>query len=122
MRDLRVLIVDDNATNCISLVTTLRAFGCDCVSARSGVDGIDMLRSAALKNEPFDVLLLDFHMPHMSGLDVARAVARLGLSPKIIAMASSVDAKLASEPNIQAICTKPVRRGQLMHMLTGLLA
>lgn len=118
LRNLRVLIVDDNATNCTSLKTTLRAFGCYTVTARSGMDGIDILRGAALKNEPFDVLLLDCHMPHLNGLDVARAIAGLGLSPKIIALAPRVDSKVALEPNIQAICVKPVRRG---HMLVDLL-
>lgn len=122
LRGLRVLVIDDNATNCISLETTLASFGCTAMCARSGMDGIDVLRSGALKGEPIDMVILDYHMPHMSGLDVARAIARLGLTPKIIALASSVDAKLASEPNIMAICAKPVRRGQLLHMMSSILA
>ena len=39
----RMLVVDDNATNCISLETTLNAFGCIASSARSGADGTSTL-------------------------------------------------------------------------------
>lgn len=78
LKNLRVLVIDDNATNCIALETTMKQFGCHAISARSGLDGIDILKVRAMKAEPIDLVLLDYHMPAMSGIDVARAIARVG--------------------------------------------
>ena len=61
-------------------------------------------------------------MPRMSGIDVVQAMARLGLTPKIIALTSEVDGKLALEPNISAFCSKPIRRGQLIHIMLSVLS
>ncbi len=120
---LRVLVIDDNATNCTALETTLRYFKCICSSAGSGMDGIDCLRAAAFKEEPFQLVLLDFHMPHMNGVDVARAIGRLCLSPKIIAFSSSSNHKtLLSEPNILACAVKPIRRGLLIHLIDRIMS
>jgi PAS domain S-box-containing protein len=116
------LIIDDNATNCIALEATLKYFGCDVITARSGMDGIDILRMKTLKGEPIELCLLDYHMPHVSGIEVARSMAKLGFTPKIIALTSDVDGKLALEPNILAFCAKPVRRGQLLHMIVSVLS
>ena len=58
LKGVRVLIVDDNATNCIALEATLVKFGCKVATARSGADGIDLLRVAVLKDEPFELVLL----------------------------------------------------------------
>lgn len=78
LKNLRVLIIDDNATNCISLETTLKQFGCQAWSVRSGIEGLEMLKVKFLTSEPIDLVLLDYHMPMMSGVDVAKAIARAG--------------------------------------------
>jgi two-component system, sensor histidine kinase and response regulator len=121
LKGLRVLVIDDNATNCISLDSTLKYFGCIVASSRSGMDGLDLLRAKALIGEPFELLLLDYHMPYMSGVDVARAIARCGLTPRIIALTSSVDRAITQEPNISSVCAKPIRRGQLLHMIHSIM-
>jgi CheY-like chemotaxis protein/signal transduction histidine kinase/HPt (histidine-containing phosphotransfer) domain-containing protein len=122
LKGVRTLIIDDNATNCIALEATLKHFGCVTSTARSGVDGLDCLRVAQVKSAPIELVLLDYHMPRMNGLEVARAIRRLGLSPKIIALTSDVDGTLALEPNVGAFCAKPVRRGMLCHALVRLMA
>ena len=85
------------------------------------MDGIDIMRARAHKGEPIELLLLDYHMHLMSGIEVARAIARAGLTPKIIALTSNVDSALANEPSILAFCAKPIRRGQLLHMIRSIL-
>jgi PAS domain S-box-containing protein len=123
LRGVRVLYIDDNATNCLSVKTTLERLGCQCVTARSGMDGLDLLRATALNGKPFTVLLLDYHMPHMSGIDVAKAVAKLDMRPQIIALSSSLDHRtLLKEPNIVACLSKPLRRGQLVSLMCRMLS
>jgi PAS domain S-box-containing protein len=119
LEGLRVLIVDDTATNCRAVEALLRHFGCQTRSANSGSGGWDCLRSAALNNEPFDVLLLDYHMARMSGFEVGREVAARGLKPKIIALASLTGANVARDPNILAVCSKPLRRGQVVQTIVN---
>ncbi len=121
LRGVKTLIVDDNATNCMALESTLAQFGCKVLSVCSGADAVDALRVASLKGEPFGMCLLDYHMPHMSGIDTARAIASKGFTPTIIALASEFDHALGKEPNILAFCTKPVRRGQLVHLMCKFL-
>jgi PAS domain S-box-containing protein len=121
LKGVNVLVVDDNATNCMALETTLKHFGCRVVSARSGAEGIDVMRVKALKEDPIELCLLDYHMPHMSGIETARAIAKKGFTPKIVALASTFDRTLGLEPNILAFCVKPLRRGQLIHTICSVL-
>lgn len=115
LRGLRALIVDLNATNRISIETLLKTFGMTAVSTHRPSDGIDILRIASLRGEPFDFLVVD-----AVDLESIRGNARINPMPKIVSLASSVDAKFAVEANVLGICTKPVRRGQLLQALAGL--
>jgi hypothetical protein len=58
-KNLKVLVVDDTATNCMALEGLMRQVGCAHVSSsRLGMDGINVLRAEEMKGEPFDLLLL----------------------------------------------------------------
>jgi CheY-like chemotaxis protein len=63
----RVLLVEDNAVNAIVARTTLEGLGVDVEVACDGVEALDRLRS-----EPFDLVLMDIHMPRMDGYTAAR--------------------------------------------------
>ncbi len=117
LRGVRVLVIDHNATNCTMLDSLLTAFGCRVQTARTGDKGLDALRGAVQRNEPIQLVLLDYHMPQTTGLDVARSIAQRKWNPKIVALARLGDCNLAREPNIAAVCSKPIRRGQLMESL-----
>ncbi len=123
LENLRVLIIDDNATSCVALQALLNLFKCTCVIAQCGADGIASLKTASLKGTPFDLVLLDCHMPHMDGVEVVQALsAASGLHPKIIALASNVDKRLATEPSVAAYTTKPIRRGHLLHLIANVVS
>jgi len=62
----KALIVDDNATNREILNTQLSAWQVMHKSAKNGKEALEILRSAAAKNEKFDFILLDWHMPELS--------------------------------------------------------
>lgn len=71
-RPLKVLHVDDDPMNLRVVQEILGAFGHHAVMACSGQDALERLAV-----EAFDIMLLDIHMPVMTGLDV---IARLRAS------------------------------------------
>lgn len=62
---LRVLVVDDNAVNLLVLEQLLASLGQSVTTARSGFDALDILGA-----EAFDLVLLDIHMPGMTGTEM----------------------------------------------------
>lgn len=67
LKDMRVLITDDNKTNRMILEKTLRNYGCRTESVESGVAAVRELKNAVIAKDPFKVMLLDMQMPGMDG-------------------------------------------------------
>src|SRR5205823_7134757 len=74
LEKLRVLIVDDNATNRKILKHQLGSWGMIHEESDSGTAALELLREAAARNQPFDLAVLDLMMPGMDGFELARAV------------------------------------------------
>ena len=70
----RVLIVDDHATNRFILHTQLTAWGADAIDADTGATALTLLTQAAHARRPFDLAILDIHMPDMDGFMLAQAI------------------------------------------------
>ena len=70
--DKRILVVDDNAINRAIMEEQLAACGCLHESAINGGDAVAKMRAAADRGEGFDLVILDYQMPDLSGLDVLR--------------------------------------------------
>ncbi len=73
-RGLRVLLVDDNDTNRMIVRQMLAPLGVVIIEAASGEEALEKMQQIHEAGEPFDLILLDQHMPRMSGFDVAEAV------------------------------------------------
>jgi len=117
-RGKKILIVDDNATNRRVFREQLRGCGCIVEEAEDGPSALRILHQAADRGEPFDVGLLDFQMPEMSGEELARAIkANPATAPLALILATSVprrgDAERMLEAGFDAYLTKPVRASQL---------
>ncbi len=74
LQGLPILGVDDHATNRMVLSRILNGIGCRVATAASGQEAIEMLRTAASKNDPFKVVLLDMQMPGMDGEKTAHLI------------------------------------------------
>ena len=70
----RILVVDDNATARTALCDMIGAFGAQVASAESGAQALELLRGGEGAGEPFDILLLDWRMPVMDGIELAQAI------------------------------------------------
>ena len=67
---IRILMVDDNPDNLMSLEATLQGLGDDLISAQSGTD---VLRHM-LEDDDFAAILLDVNMPGMDGFEIAELI------------------------------------------------
>lgn len=125
LRGLRVLVVDDNATNRDIVCGQLSAQGICADSAPSGAQALAMLQSMAVR-DPYRVAVLDMHMPQMDGLELARRIREdAALARTELLMLSSVgqDIRAATlrKLGIRRWLAKPVRQKELLASLDALL-
>jgi len=121
---LRVLVVDDNATNRRILQEMLASWHMTPTTVADAESALDALRAAAAGEKPFDVIISDRHMPVVDGFMLARRVRReRSLARMPIVMLMSVgDAAEASGRGvaIDAYLTKPVKHSDLLDALATL--
>ena len=126
LRDLRVLVVNDNATNRKILREQITSWNLGNGDAESGPRALQTLRSAADGGEPYNVAILDMQMPGMDGMELARTIkadpaissTRLVLLTSIGKRADSADARQAG---IEAYLTKPVKQSELYDALATVM-
>jgi PAS domain S-box-containing protein len=123
LRGLRALVVDDNATNRIVLTRTLAGWGLCVSEAPGGAEALAALRSA---EEPIALVLLDFQMPNMDGLELARHIkADPALQGVRLIMLTSLGVRGLREhalaAGIDAYLVKPVRQSQLHDCLASVM-
>jgi two-component system sensor histidine kinase/response regulator len=124
LRDLRVLIVDDNETNCSILEHQTSAWGMRHATAMGGKQALAMMRTAVDQGDPFEQVILDMHMPGMDGMTLARAIRGDGMladTPLIMltSVGGSGDANIARNNGINYYLHKPVRQSDLYNALVG---
>ena len=126
LRDMRVLVVDDNATNRQILTKMLINWHMDPVAVDGGAQAIVSLREANGLGRVFSLILLDAQMPDMDGFALAEAVKRNpDWSGATVMMLSSAgqrgDALRCRELGVAAYLTKPVRSSELLEAILAAL-
>src|SRR5262245_4154784 len=74
LNGIRVLIVDDSATNRTILLHQITGFGAVCDLAPDGLAALEAMRAAVARGCPYHVILIDMKMPRMNGIELTRAV------------------------------------------------
>ena len=126
LHGLNMLIVEANSTNRTVLEEYLSIFGTKSQSAEDGPTALELLKVSAEKGERYDLAILDFKLPGMDGLELARTIRQ---NPKFgaikLLMLTSVgkrgDGKLAEQAGIDAYLTKPFRFSYLYECLALLM-
>ncbi|HAS52059.1 MAG TPA: hypothetical protein DCS21_10100, partial [Gammaproteobacteria bacterium] len=126
LQQARVLVVDDNAAAREMLTNLLDSLHLQTRSVDSGAAAIACLLDAETNGQPFDLVLMDWRMPGMDGVETTRRIrgdGRLARIPAIVmATAYSRDEVLrqAQDVDLDGILTKPVSASQLYNTLFGL--
>jgi CheY-like chemotaxis protein len=126
LRDMRVLVVDDNATNRQILLKMLTNWHTNPTAVESGAKAITALREDQGLGRTFPLILVDAQMPEMDGFALVECIKKNpDWKTATIMMLSSAgqrgDARRCRELGVASYLTKPVRHGELLDaILTAL--
>ncbi|MFN3259296.1 MAG: response regulator [Pikeienuella sp.] len=121
----RVLIVDDNEVNRFVLRELVQSWRMTENAASTGREAIEMIRRSAHAGRPYDVVILDQHMPGLGGDDVIAAVRGDPAMKDVgIVLLSSVDSSNAAPAEMSAdqYLLKPVAASALFDALANALS
>jgi PAS domain S-box-containing protein len=123
LQDLKVLVVEDNATNRLIATKMLENLGASVTTANDGALGVEAVKSCA-----YDLIFMDIQMPVMDGLEATaaiRAMAGLISQIPIIAMTANALAHQRSEylaAGMSGVVPKPLSPAALLTELAKLSA
>ncbi len=116
----RVLVVDDNETARTVFSEILVHFGMRPETAENGEQALEMLRRAQAETDPFRMVLLDWMMPGIDGIETARRIRQedhpLGAMPAILMITAYSLEKIsveAEQAGVTHLLTKPVSESTL---------
>ena len=123
----RMLIVDDNQTNRRILREMLAAEGVKVDEVSTAAEGLDTIRRAAQRKTPYDLAILDIHLPDMDGFALAAAVRQdTAIKRTNLLMLTSAgqrgDGERCRALGIRGYLTKPMSRADLLEGLGTVLA
>lgn len=126
LNGLRVLVVDDNATNRLVLESQLRGWRLLPEAVPDAASALVRAREADAAGEPFHLAVLDFCMPDTDGLELARRIkADAGLADMELILLTStmqVNAAEISQAGVREWLMKPVRSSEFYNRLVRLMS
>ena len=115
----KVLIVDDNETNRRLMQEMFGYFHIESETASSGWEALQLLEKASHKDEHFDLVIADHHMPGMDGITLVKEIKRQAknVNQPFILMLSSLEKNMyqheAEKTGIHKFLSKPVKMHEL---------
>ncbi|HEY5253092.1 MAG TPA: response regulator, partial [Acidobacteriaceae bacterium] len=126
LHGMRILVVDDHATNRRILQGLLKNWGAQTTSAASGAEALQALLSASQTGEPYQLMVTDINMPEMDGFALVEKMRNMPeILPVTVMMLSSAghrgDAERCRRLGILSHLYKPVRKGELLAAIRSVL-
>ncbi len=126
LEGLRVLVVDDNATNRQIMDAMLRSWGVRPATVEGAGEALEAIRSARASGHPFKLLMVDGHMPSMDGFGLVEAIRsdpRLtGAAVIMLTSAGSPDdAARCRRLGVSGYLIKPVKQSDLLDALVNVV-
>ena len=119
LKQISVLVVDDNADNRMLLGYILRRAGIAAESASGGVEAVSMIG-----RQSYDIILLDIQMPDVDGFETLALLRNAGCKCPIVACtahAMHLDRKKSIGAGFADHLTKPINNDVLMSILRRLV-
>jgi signal transduction histidine kinase/BarA-like signal transduction histidine kinase len=118
----KVLVVEDNKVNQQVIMIMLRHLGLNAEVVNDGIEAVE-----ALQNKFYDLVLMDWQMPRMDGLEATRRIRALSFEKKpiiiaVTANAMSGDIEKCIDAGMDDYLSKPIRREKLATTLEKWLA
>jgi signal transduction histidine kinase/FixJ family two-component response regulator len=124
--DRRVLVVDDNENNRIILGRQLASWGMEHDTAEDATQALKLARDAAKSGDPYDVAVIDMHMPGIDGLDLARMIKSdrsiSDIPLVLLNSGTTVEKQGARDAGFSACLDKPVRKADFCNCLASLFS
>ena len=118
----RILIVDDNATNRMILDHYLTACSVSITACASGNEALQQVEKSFKANQPFDIVLIDHHMPGMDGMKLAAILHNqygAGGLDMFILSSGSLKFDAARKNGVKAVIHKPIHQTHLYDTLVS---
>ncbi len=126
MRGRRVLVADDNEMSRIVLSEILTSMSFKVKDVSSGKAALEEIRSAAETGTPHEVVLLDWRMPGMDGIETAKAIREMSISPlphmiMVTAYGREEVLKEAAMAGLEDVLIKPVSASTMFNTMVHVL-
>jgi len=119
IRNRRILIVDDNAANLRVLSLQTHAWGMVQQSTCEPAEALEWIRTG----NPYDMALIDYQMPEMDGITLAREIRKLRNENELpLILIGSIKNNVTEHGLFSAQLLKPVRPSQLYDTLASILS
>jgi DNA-binding response OmpR family regulator len=119
-RSLYILFIDDDPQVREFMTVCLAQFKHRVMVASGGKEGLEMFRTATLKNQPYEVVITDLGMPNVDGRQVARTIRAESPNTPIVMM-TGWGAIMMEEgetiPDVDVVVNKPPRMRELNDLL-----
>ena len=115
-----ILIVDDSKVNRVMLSRILTSKGHTCFDACDGAVAVQRYEDRCQRGESVDVVLMDSHMPNMSGSEAAQKLRQLGFTGIIVGVTGDVvdtDDDPFLRSGVDGVVTKPIDANKLEDIL-----
>lgn len=123
---LRVLIVDDDVTACEHAAMILRRIGIDSEYVLNGKDALSMLGDLSAHESPFNLMLIDWKMPEMDGIELTKRIREDSGSEDITIILTTYNwyeiMEEAFRAGVDGFLAKPMFTGSIKEELGKVLA
>ena len=116
-----ILIADDMPANLLFAATVLKHSGASVTLARDGGEALRKARLAIVSGWPFDLIILDHHMPEYTGREVAVTLRSEGVFPPLLCWTSDTDIIANLDPVFNRRLEKPIAPNLLIQTVAEAL-
>ena len=116
--DMCVLVIDDDPVACEHAQIVLGQVGIRCEKALSGTEGIEMVKLRHARRDPYNLILVDWRMPEVDGVETTRQIREIAghETPIIILTSYSWEdiAEEAVDAGVDSFVAKPLFAGTVL--------